>query len=170
MAVDHSEVTRQVEAEFACNCTLRVLTYKVAANGVRHYRMQCRRCGNGTPVRKSDYEPQQLESADEWDDEIGKEWGHKRFAGQTELLQAIRDDESSQWWQKYNEYLESDEWRAKRKRVLMRDMWLCQACLRRKATQVHHRTYEHVFNEPLFDLVSVCQTCHDELTRTSRGE
>ena len=79
-----------------------------------------------------------------------------------------RTAKQEEWWAKYNAYLCSPEWIAKRGAVLKRDSWLCQSCLSRPATQVHHLTYDHAFNEPLFDLVSVCKTCHGRLTHLDR--
>lgn len=63
----------------------------------------------------------------------------------------------------YAEYLKSDEWMAKRKQVLKRDNHTCTACLEAPATQVHHTTYERVFDEPLFHLQSVCDDCHAKI-------
>ncbi len=66
--------------------------------------------------------------------------------------------------EKYIPYLKSKEWKAKRLLVLKRDNYLCQACLKSKATEVHHLTYKHVFNEPCFELVSICNPCHKLIT------
>jgi 5-methylcytosine-specific restriction endonuclease McrA len=65
----------------------------------------------------------------------------------------------------YSPYLNSREWKDKRELVLKRDNYLCQSCLNSRATQVHHLTYKHVFNEPLFELTSVCKECHDLITK-----
>lgn len=67
----------------------------------------------------------------------------------------------------------SAEWRAKRQAVLRRDAGRCQASFEictRRATEVHHLTYRHWRNEPLFDLVAVCNSCHDLLTALDRSE
>jgi hypothetical protein len=34
----------------------------------------------------------------------------------------------------------------------------------KNATEVHHLSYRHIGNEPLFDLVSVCGPCHRAIT------
>jgi len=47
--------------------------------------------------------------------------------------------------------------------VLERDLRLCQGCRQRPATQVHHQTYRRVGREMLFDLVAVCDECHDAI-------
>jgi 5-methylcytosine-specific restriction endonuclease McrA len=54
------------------------------------------------------------------------------------------------------------EWRAKSQAVLRRENYVCQGCGGR-ATQAHHLTYEHAFNEFLFELVAVCEECHAQL-------
>ena len=64
----------------------------------------------------------------------------------------------------YAVYLESPEWKEKRKLVMKRDRNRCQSCLADDATEVHHITYRHLFNEPLFDLVAVCRACHQSIT------
>ena len=71
--------------------------------------------------------------------------------------------------QAYVEYLQSAEWKAKSARVLKRDKYLCQNCLAATATDAHHTTYRHVFNEPLFDLVALCRPCHEEITLIERA-
>lgn len=69
---------------------------------------------------------------------------------------------------KYIPYLKSKEWKTKRLLVLKRDNYVCQSCLKSKATEVHHLTYKHVFNEPLFELVSICNPCHTLITKLDR--
>lgn len=71
------------------------------------------------------------------------------------------EDNNAEFWRQYEEYLRTDKWRNKRELVLKRDNYVCQACLTNKATQAHHKTYEHVFDEFLFELISVCKECHD---------
>lgn len=63
----------------------------------------------------------------------------------------------------YYQYLESDIWKKKVQMVKKRDAYICQACLINPAQAVHHITYEHIYNEPLFDLVSICHKCHSSI-------
>jgi 5-methylcytosine-specific restriction endonuclease McrA len=79
-----------------------------------------------------------------------------------------RQQEKNIWFDNYNEYLKSEQWRQKRRLVLKRDNFTCQSCLIKEATEVHHLRYTHVFNEPLFDLTSVCYTCHKLITELDR--
>ena len=60
----------------------------------------------------------------------------------------------------YNKYLQSPEWEAKRQAVLKRDEYKCVKCGSQDELQVHHLTYDHVYNEPLKDLITLCKKCH----------
>jgi hypothetical protein len=85
------------------------------------------------------------------------------FSELLEIKQQTQESKKTAFWVNYNKYLLTDKWQNKRLKVLQRDKYLCQACLTNKATQLHHLTYERVFDEPLFDLVSICVPCHDKL-------
>lgn len=74
-----------------------------------------------------------------------------------------REESKNEFFKEYSIYLKSEKWNLKREKVLQRDSHLCQACLNRRATQVHHLSYEFVYDEPLFDLTSVCTECHNKI-------
>jgi 5-methylcytosine-specific restriction endonuclease McrA len=38
---------------------------------------------------------------------------------------------------------------------------MCEGCGDEKAQEVHHKTYKNVGDEFLFELVALCNTCHD---------
>lgn len=142
------------------------------ANGVVRVALQCAACGEkqSNGVRKADY-PDDLPVLDE----ALVDEARTAFSGFYEQLVAIhteagaeyrrrqQHERSSEWWARYSAYLETPQWKSKRARVLERDGYVCQACLRREATQAHHLTYERVFNEPAFDLIAVCDACHGAL-------
>jgi hypothetical protein len=66
----------------------------------------------------------------------------------------------------YPLYLQSPAWREKRQQVLERDSFTCQTCgARNVPLQVHHKTYDRVFNESLYDLISLCEPCHQQADR-----
>ena len=62
----------------------------------------------------------------------------------------------------YRAYIEtSDLWREKREARLDIDKHKCVVCGRPFDLQVHHLTYERIYNEcPLDDLVTLCRSCH----------
>lgn len=81
--------------------------------------------------------------------------------------------EISQFWNTYDAYLQTPEWANRRARVLLRDNHTCQAGLpgcTTRASQAHHRSYRHLRNEPLFELVAVCQSCHQKITDLDRSK
>ena len=78
-----------------------------------------------------------------------------------------REARDREWWSWYTEYLQTDAWREKRAQALRRDNGVCQGCLERRATQVHHLTYAHVGNELLFELIAICEECHERAHATA---
>ena len=61
----------------------------------------------------------------------------------------------------YRQYLLSPGWKRKRQEVLLRDDYTCQCCnKRKKKLHVHHHGYENIGDEPLSDLVTLCDLCH----------
>lgn len=81
---------------------------------------------------------------------------------------AAQDAVNAAWWANYNAYLRTDKWRAKADAVLRRANRTCEACGVRAATQVHHTTYDHVGDEPLWELRAVCRPCHEAITKRDR--
>jgi hypothetical protein len=69
--------------------------------------------------------------------------------------------EAEKWRHCYEEYLQSDAWHERRRRVLARARGICEGCRQAPATQVHHLTYKHVCNEFLWELVAICRGCHE---------
>jgi len=61
----------------------------------------------------------------------------------------------------YNDYLQSDEWKARRDYRLKKDGFRCAICGTGKNLQVHHITYERIQNELIDDLVTLCESCHN---------
>src|SRR5215467_5842909 len=65
----------------------------------------------------------------------------------------------------YNRYLLSASWRAKRFLVAQRSGGWCERCRRRgkwrRAVEVHHKTYAHIFDERPHELIHLCGPCHD---------
>ena len=62
-------------------------------------------------------------------------------------------------------YWKSSHWTEMRDGVLARHP-VCELCQRRRATQVHHRTYATLFQEkPERDLVATCKRCHRAISR-----
>lgn len=63
----------------------------------------------------------------------------------------------------YNDFLFSDWWFDKREAILNARNNICEQCNKRKATIVHHLTYERLGNESLKDVACLCKKCHMEV-------
>ena len=62
----------------------------------------------------------------------------------------------------YHEYLRSESWKAKRRKILRMANYKCRQCGER-ATQVHHETYARIYNEKDTDLTALCEACHSKI-------
>lgn len=60
----------------------------------------------------------------------------------------------------YQAYLASPEWAAHQRHVQERSGWHCEACTTRRASQVHHFTYENLPHEEPWDVAHLCGDCH----------
>lgn len=65
----------------------------------------------------------------------------------------------------YREYINSDQWRAKRMQYLRwrfgyKARWHCENCPSQEPIEVHHKTYEHLGDEQMIELIALCRSCH----------
>lgn len=136
------------------------------SNGVIVVRMQCTACkylcGAVPKSRFNDIDSFPLLDGD-YLNRWWKDRGNAFYEHERRRRQQHESEQSKQWWQWYNAYLQSPEWKHRRGKVINRAGGLCEACRERSAVHVHHLTYAHVGREPLFDLVAICQQCHDDL-------
>lgn len=131
---------------------------KLAVNGRPMVALQCLDCGRkaGEYLKKIDWP----EHRPPWDDGIYErrrdELVRECYPILLKHLEMQQDGDEA-----YGEYLLSPDWRQKRKLVLDRDDHLCQGCRKARATEVHHLTYSHIYDEFLFQLTSLCSECHE---------
>lgn len=78
----------------------------------------------------------------------------------------------------YVDYLSSFDWHLKRLAVLKRAGNKCERCGRSGSgpcggvvLQIHHVTYDNLGDEPLEDLLAVCEDCHkkEDVKRAAQG-
>lgn len=139
-----------------------LLVRRVNANGVVIPGFCCTTCGAWKAVKKALAPP--VEALPEYDGSARDRYWKARG----EKYEAERQRDERDRWDEYSAYLATQKWAVKRAAVLERDAHLCQACRSRKATQAHHLTYAHIYDEPLFDLVAVCEPCHERITKMDR--
>jgi len=133
------------------------------SNGGWQRKPQCLKCGSsaGTSIKRDKDLDVPL-----WDAKLKSRWVSSRNAKREEI-ESLLIERTSQLktggYAEYEDYLLTDEWRKKRALVLKRDGNVCQGCLSAPANEVHHLTYENIFQEFLFELISLCRDCHKML-------
>jgi hypothetical protein len=60
----------------------------------------------------------------------------------------------------YNAYLSSHHWRSLRLKVLARDNYRCTDCHSPINLHVHHLSYSHLGKERMYELETLCSSCH----------
>jgi hypothetical protein len=155
-----------------CDHKRTLLVVRTLANASKAYYMQCQRCGGvASPAISKAKASELLQQANNslefcppWNDKLGRDWNAKR----TEAYESARlermasfEDERIEHTERYQAYLLTPEWRTKRAAVMDRADGLCEGCRAADATEVHHTTYKHIFNELLFELVALCRDCHE---------
>lgn len=148
----------------ACDHTNKEIRKRTDRGGAVHYYSQCAVCGQaiGSAVKR----PDNFDDSRLWDESLADTYRLSREASRNEILQKhIRKqrDQTSGLSKKYSEYLKSPEWHTKRALVLKRAGNICEGCLTAAATQVHHKTYKHAFHEFMFELVALCEPCHERI-------
>lgn len=75
-------------------------------------------------------------------------------------------------WSQYVAYLRSEKWKRKRLAKGFKQNFTCERCgsYCRDSFEIHHKTYIHVFREPLSDLMFLCPQCHKILEAQKRRE
>lgn len=92
-----------------------------------------------------------------------------------DFSQAGRRYGRSRMKERYNAYLLSPEWDAKRKSAKRRAKNRCQVCnAGHLPLHTHHRTYENIYKEKPADLTVLCAVCHalfhDRLPKVSHRD
>ena len=70
----------------------------------------------------------------------------------------------------YDAYLGSDQWRTRAREIRERDGLTCQVCGATDVPlEVHHLTYDRLGHESDEDLLTVCHSCHEAISRSWRS-
>lgn len=60
----------------------------------------------------------------------------------------------------YLQYLKTKHWANKKEELFSVRGTACEICASNSYLQVHHLSYEHIYNEPLIELQILCRKCH----------
>jgi hypothetical protein len=156
---------------WACDHAETAIRVRTRSNRTEVFALQCLTCGAELRAYKkqspevralAEHVPFDEALKEQWQRDVQARWLDTYTAQQRER-KAQQDARQGDWWDAYNEYLQTPEWRARRQKVFDRAHGWCEGCGMRQAAQVHHKTYDHVGNEFLFELVAVCWQCHERL-------
>ena len=158
------EVAEWRERHGQCHHANSVRVQCLISNGGVQVRHQCSDCGIafGQPEKQSSH----TKGLPFFDNDL---WRTKEQE-KNEPIKTIRDRhqklkerKEDSWWQNYNRLLLTPEWAAKRSLIFKRESSVCEGCGQKPAVEVHHKTYQHVGHEFLFELAAVCIDCHNRL-------
>jgi hypothetical protein len=144
------------------------LRWRVFSDGRAAWVRQCMQCGiqRGPNLKKDAPEVRARHDRPLFDPTIADRYDDLRrakLARQQRIQELEQERKQREWWEWYNRYLLTPEWKARRALVLKRSGGLCEGCRQSPAQQVHHLTYAHVGREFLFELVALCEECHERL-------
>lgn len=160
MTTERAPIRETLADPYECPHDVTILCVRTFRNKSCHYVRQCVACaqpaGNSIPREQARREAAGRELP--LFDEAARERAYELRDEARREREATRREK---WWRLYEEYLASERWAALRQRVLDRCRGLCEGCRQREATIVHHLTYEHLYDELLYELVGLCRPCHD---------
>lgn len=147
-----------------CTCEQTAIRRRILSNGVATFVLQCQDCGRQIrAVKKDSPEVRRLADVQPFDESLQQAFRDRQrrlFEARQEERINDQAQKKTEWWVQYTAYLKTTAWRLKRQAVLTRANNWCEGCAARPATEVHHKTYDHMGNELLFELVAVCNACH----------
>lgn len=136
---------------------------KTTTGGTEHFGIQCQVCGRlvGVWIKKTD---PSTRGAKPWDDELNDRWyrEHAYAAAERRKLEkngAFHVDDD--WRARYNAHIRSPRWARIKALVHERAGRICEGCRANPSWEIHHRTYEHLGDEFIFELVALCVGCHE---------
>lgn len=134
----------------------------ITSNGGFQVKNQCLDCGKIGQAKKRQPGDENLPLIDR---QMQADLWQKRQEAYQRELEQLEEAYRQKMVAEYQKYLDSDEWHEIREKVLQRDNYTCQGCLLRRATCVHHLTYENIKDELCYQLVSLCKECHEKAHR-----
>lgn len=134
----------------------------------RQLRHQCGDCGrllpNALPYSMANPHTPGIdaEALRRWISHDREQWDRSRIDRQN-----LEQQRRIEWRDRYENYLQSEQWQSKRRLVFRRCGGVCEGCGQATATEVHHLTYDHLGNELLWELAAACRECHERVHENS---
>ena len=158
----HGERTLTIKDILNCTHEKTNFRKRMRSNGMLYISPQCADCGchgRGEPRAYpfSVLGGRTIESLKEFDEQALDEYKKAEDIARRVKVVRENDDKRSQ----RAAYYQSAEWKHIRAKVIKRAGGICEGCLEASATQVHHLTYQHFGAELMYELVAICDLCHE---------
>jgi hypothetical protein len=127
------------------------------------YTKQCLKCGTNVGGWISHDKIDHRNQYNLVDENLKKIYWENRSNLYNELTKLKQEIERDNFFKGYDVYLQSEQWKEKRRLVINRCGGICEGCRKKNVTQVHHLTYRNWGNEFLFELVGLCYECHQRI-------
>ena len=160
--MDFSECARRIKEtieHFDCHHDDQKLVKKQRLDGLWFVVSQCQKCGRNSKAISQKINGKKVVDAASMPDQFDQSIVDRRRALISESMKWCYEPVGGE--RVYQSYLMSDAWREKRRLVLERDNNTCASC-GSPGSDVHHKTYERIFDERLDDLVTLCRSCHEK--------
>ena len=153
-----------VEIDDCCRNPFKIIVEDLSKLPYRRLYQQCKNCGGVVNKNKPlSYKQNQNNIKDEINFYRIEEWNLSKF-NDIEYIREIINEHNFDIskYGKYLNYLESEIWLNLKNKIKKRDKNKCTKCNSNLNLQVHHLTYENLFNEKDEDLITLCSKCHKD--------
>lgn len=147
--------------ELICEHNWIPILFKLS-NGGTQLRKYCTKCHDrdGNSLKQSDYDLNKIQLRDNLSyNNFIQEYRNSDIDEFNTFIKKLQTKQYFEYYNTYYKYINSENWKELRKKIITRDSGVCQIC-GAKGTNVHHLTYTHFMNEYLFELVLLCENCH----------
>lgn len=128
---------------------------------------QCLNCGDSRGAVNKATQPQWF-NLPVFDEALRQRWHKLRsdwWEQRRQNYEAGRLAEQMEFWRRYDAHVtqRSPKWQALCRRVRERCKNTCEGCAAALVDHVHHKTYANLGDELLFQLVGLCEACHEKV-------
>lgn len=147
------------EFEDCCRNPDTIFVIEHYGNNDKRIFKQCLNCGGAFRKDKFAFKTHGNLFEREFSETNFNNWNKKRNDESSVISEQFEVYRKSRFYN-YHRYLQSEDWKILRDKVIERDNGMCLHCKTKPAQEVHHKHYKTIYKETLGDLESVCSDCH----------
>ena len=149
----------KTEFEDCCRNPYMVFVIEHYSNNAKRIFKQCLNCGGAFRKDKFAFKTHGNLIDREFSETNFDNWNKKKTDENAIIKEQFEIFRNTRFYN-YHKYLNSEEWKIIRDKVIERDNGMCLHCKTKPAQEVHHKHYETIYKEKIDDLESVCSDCH----------